>query len=140
MQVLCRLADQVPVIFARPHPRPRRNRATLHCHNCRAAPARFAWLHRLSRPADPRVSGYHGLRRIQEETTFLGVPCLTVRENTERPITIEYGTNLLVGRDFNRLFTEAATILSGTRKPAVVPLLWDGRAADRLAASINSGS
>jgi len=74
---------------------------------------------------------------IQEETTFLGVPCLTVRENTERPITISQGTNLLVGRDVAKLREAAARTLkeseaARTAKPAVPPL-WDGHAADRIA-------
>ena len=70
---------------------------------------------------------------IQEETSFLGVPCLTVRENTERPITVEQGTNVLVGRDLQRLGYELRRILMGeTRKPAPIPL-WDGHAAERIA-------
>jgi len=70
---------------------------------------------------------------IQEETTFLGVPCLTVRENTERPITITSGTNLLVGRDLDRLQTELEYILAGQKKNATMPPLWDGHAAERIA-------
>jgi UDP-N-acetylglucosamine 2-epimerase (non-hydrolysing) len=70
---------------------------------------------------------------IQEETTFLGVPCLTVRENTERPVTITIGTNVLVGRDTARLTTELARVLSQPRKDTSVPPLWDGHAAERIA-------
>lgn len=70
---------------------------------------------------------------IQEETTFLGVPCLTVRENTERPVTITMGTNALVGRDTAVLARELNRILSGQRKGAGVPPLWDGHAAERIA-------
>lgn len=73
---------------------------------------------------------------IQEETTFLGVPCLTVRENTERPVTVELGTNVLVGRDMNRLRAELTRVLSGHVKPRSVPPLWDGHTADRIAAII----
>lgn len=69
---------------------------------------------------------------IQEEATFLGVPCLTVRENTERPITIEQGTNILVGRNPARLRTELEQILLGHRKPHRVPPFWDGHAAERI--------
>jgi UDP-N-acetylglucosamine 2-epimerase (non-hydrolysing) len=71
---------------------------------------------------------------IQEETTFLGVPCLTVRENTERPVTVTQGTNRLVGRDLQRLRSAAEEILQGKRKqklPAIA--LWDGHTADRIA-------
>lgn len=75
---------------------------------------------------------------IQEETTFLGVPCLTVRENTERPITITQGTNQLVGRNLQRLRTAAEKILklnsprAGQENLERVPR-WDGHAADRIA-------
>jgi UDP-N-acetylglucosamine 2-epimerase (non-hydrolysing) len=70
---------------------------------------------------------------IQEETTFLGVPCLTVRENTERPVTVTMGTNLLVGRDMNRLKMETSRILAGNGKTGTVPPLWDGKAGERIA-------
>ena len=70
---------------------------------------------------------------IQEETTFLGVPCLTMRENTERPVTITTGTNQLIGRDMDRLVAEARRVLNGTQKPGGIPPLWDGRAAERIA-------
>jgi len=69
---------------------------------------------------------------IQEETTVLGVPCLTVRENTERPITITEGTNTLVGLDPERLEHEAHQILHGKGKQGRTPALWDGRAAQRI--------
>ena len=77
---------------------------------------------------------------IQEETTFLGVPCLTMRENTERPVTVTIGTNQLVGRDFTRLKTEFRKILSGEAKRGSLPPLWDGHAADRIAAVLASVS
>ncbi len=70
---------------------------------------------------------------IQEETTYLQVPCLTVRENTERPITVEMGTNVLVGRDSERIRKELELILSGKTKRGQVPPLWDGHAAERIA-------
>jgi len=70
---------------------------------------------------------------IQEETTFLGVPCLTVRENTERPVTVTCGTNTLVGRDMDLLAAEIRRILAGDRKIGLKPDLWDGRAGERIA-------
>jgi len=73
---------------------------------------------------------------IQEETTFLRVPCLTVRENTERPITVELGTNQLVGRNPAVLREAALRILGGERKQGAVPPLWDGHAAERIADQI----
>lgn len=71
---------------------------------------------------------------IQEETTFLGVPCLTVRGNTERPITISVGTNELVGTNPQHMKRRALAILRGGGKRGRVPPLWDGRAAERIAA------
>ena len=70
---------------------------------------------------------------VQEETTFLGVPCLTLRDNTERPITITHGTNYLVGRSAERIVKAASSILDGNRRNCKTrPLLWDGHAADRI--------
>ncbi|MGH9714423.1 MAG: non-hydrolyzing UDP-N-acetylglucosamine 2-epimerase [Candidatus Acidiferrales bacterium] len=71
---------------------------------------------------------------IQEETTFLRVPCLTVRENTERPITVAVGSNKLVGREVSRLIEEADLVLGGRGKRGKIPPLWDGHAAERIAA------
>lgn len=70
---------------------------------------------------------------VQEETTFLGVPCMTVRENTERPITLSMGTNILVGRDISRIRSTAAEVLAGCAKKGCVPPLWDGKASERIA-------
>ena len=71
---------------------------------------------------------------IQEETTFLNLPCLTVRENTKRPATIELGANQRVGRDVNLLRREVLKIAAGQRKVAKPIALWDGKAAERIAA------
>jgi UDP-N-acetylglucosamine 2-epimerase (non-hydrolysing) len=70
---------------------------------------------------------------IQEETTFLGVPCLTLRDNTERPVTVEIGTNTLIGNKPDRLRDELAKILDGRYKKGAIPALWDGHAAERIA-------
>ncbi|MFQ5585204.1 MAG: non-hydrolyzing UDP-N-acetylglucosamine 2-epimerase [Thermodesulfobacteriota bacterium] len=69
---------------------------------------------------------------IQEETTILGVPCITMRENTERPVTITEGTNTLVGTDRSRIVDEALKCLNGRGKEGRVPELWDGRASERI--------
>ena len=69
---------------------------------------------------------------IQEETTVLGVPCLTMRENTERPITCEMGTNRLVGCDPEMILKEATAVLDGETHAGQVPDKWDGGAADRI--------
>jgi UDP-N-acetylglucosamine 2-epimerase (non-hydrolysing) len=70
---------------------------------------------------------------IQEETTYLGVPCLTVRENTERPITVETGTNIIVGQNMIKLQDEVSAILKGNAKKGKIPPLWDGKASERIA-------
>ncbi|HEY6908224.1 MAG TPA: UDP-N-acetylglucosamine 2-epimerase (non-hydrolyzing) [Myxococcales bacterium] len=70
---------------------------------------------------------------IQEETTALGVPCLTLRENTERPVTVEVGTNQLVGTDPRRAVAAAREVLAGRGRKGGIPELWDGRAAGRIA-------
>src|SRR5262249_13347524 len=75
---------------------------------------------------------------IQEETTFLQVPCITVRENTERPITLTLGTNVLVGQDMERLCSEVARILSDGRQTGQIPPLWDGHASERIAEILSS--
>jgi len=69
---------------------------------------------------------------VQEETTYLGVPCLTMRNNTERPVTVDMGTNVLVGRDRRLLNSELTRILEGRAKKGSIPPLWDGRASDRI--------
>ncbi|MDP2606634.1 MAG: UDP-N-acetylglucosamine 2-epimerase, partial [Deltaproteobacteria bacterium] len=70
----------------------------------------------------------------------LGVPCLTVRENTERPVTVSIGTNVLVGQDVERLRTEVGRIMAGDQKQGRVPPLWDGHAAERIAHAIMARS
>jgi UDP-N-acetylglucosamine 2-epimerase (non-hydrolysing) len=77
---------------------------------------------------------------IQEETTYLGVPCLTLRHNTERPITAELGTNILVGDDTSKLRVELSKILRGNAKRGTIPPLWDGRASERIADIIIHGT
>jgi UDP-N-acetylglucosamine 2-epimerase (non-hydrolysing) len=69
---------------------------------------------------------------IQEETTVLGIPCITMRPNTERPITCEMGTNLLVGADPDAIRAAAISILDGPARKWAVPEKWDGRAAGRI--------
>jgi len=74
---------------------------------------------------------------IQEETTYLRVPCLTLRSNTERPVTVTMGTNILVGQDGATLRAELTRILEGKPKQGTVPPLWDGRAGPRIAEILN---
>lgn len=77
---------------------------------------------------------------IQEETTYLGIPCLTVRENTERPVTVTLGTNTVVGRDTHRIISAILAILEGRGKKGSIPPLWDGCAANRIAAVLTSSA
>src|SRR5262249_60838563 len=69
---------------------------------------------------------------LQEETTVLGVPCLTLRNNTERPITCIEGTNQLVGNGPTRILQVARKVLAGNLPCGRIPEKWDGRAADRI--------
>ena len=70
---------------------------------------------------------------IQEETTALGIPCLTLRENTERPITVEMGTNVVVGTDTTKIIAEATAALNGSAKKIIrQPPLWDGHTSERI--------
>ena len=69
---------------------------------------------------------------IQEESTFLGVQCITTRKTTERPVTVEIGTNHLVGDDFEKAEQLAIEILNGNKKSGQIPELWDGKASDRI--------
>ena len=74
---------------------------------------------------------------IQEETTALGVPCITLRDNTERPITVEQGTNSIVGSDPEKILACVANTLETGGKSGRVPELWDGKAAERIAQAIS---
>jgi UDP-N-acetylglucosamine 2-epimerase (non-hydrolysing) len=69
---------------------------------------------------------------IQEETTYLGVPCLTMRENTERPVTCTVGTNRLVGSDPRKIRDAVFAVLNGAMPAGTIPEKWDGRAAERI--------
>ncbi|MBN1258025.1 MAG: UDP-N-acetylglucosamine 2-epimerase, partial [Planctomycetes bacterium] len=74
---------------------------------------------------------------LQEESTALGVPCITLRDNTERPITITEGTNVLVGSDPQRIRTAFEEVMAGHSKAGRVPDLWDGHASERIVAAID---
>lgn len=75
---------------------------------------------------------------IQEETTYLGIPCLTLRENTERPITVEVGTNQICGLHVPLIVQRSLAVFEGTAKRGLVPELWDGKAAERIAGILQS--
>jgi UDP-N-acetylglucosamine 2-epimerase (non-hydrolysing) len=145
LATLIALSDHLSVIFP-VHPRTRQRLNDLgvdHSANARLHlldPLPYLEFIGLQRRAAIVITDSGG---IQEETTFLGIPCLTVRENTERPITVSLGTNQLVGRDLQKLRSSAEAILQHKTVPQDgsknVPL-WDGRAAERIARIIVRGS
>jgi UDP-N-acetylglucosamine 2-epimerase (non-hydrolysing) len=124
------IADRIPVVFP-VHPRtaPRLKEIRLHPSIRTVEP--LSYLPFLGLVARSRMvltdSG-----GIQEETTVLGIPCLTMRPNTERPITCEIGTNVLVGTDPQRILHEANSILDGHTRIGSIPEKWDGHAAERI--------
>ena len=77
---------------------------------------------------------------IQEETTAIGIPCLTLRENTERPITVEMGTNVVVGTDTQKIVSEATAVLNSEQKQSRQLPLWDGHTAERILAALQEVS
>ena len=83
----------------------------------------------LMRSADYVITDSGG---IQEETTYLGIPCFTIRENTERPVTTDHGTNILVGQNHKLLSDEVSKITTGKQKKGTIPPLWDGKASERI--------
>lgn len=140
LSVLREISEQLPLVFAL-HPRTRANIDRFGLGEILASPRIVllppqGYLEMLGLLAGAKLvlSDSGGL---QEETTALGVPCLTIRENTERPITVEQGTNTLVGCDPQAIRKGVGEILSGTGKTGRVPELWDGRAAERIAADLS---
>ncbi len=89
----------------------------------------------LTKDADLVITDSGG---IQEETTFLNVPCVTLRENTERPVTVDIGSNYLIGTDPDKILSTVDLILSGRGKTAATPDLWDGHAGERIIESLTA--
>ena len=134
-ETLAEISRHIPVIFP-VHPRTRQRmegRAASDGDLRLMPPLSYLSFLALQQRASAVVTDSGG---IQEETTFLGIPCLTVRENTERPVTITLGTNILVGRDMQRLRDQLEDILRNGGKAGTVPPLWDGHTAERIAAQI----
>lgn len=132
--LLDRIAREIPIVFPI-HPRTRERAARFGIWKQPPVGLRLidplGYLDFLSLEADARfvMTDSGG---VQEETTVLGVPCLTLRENTERPITIQRGTNLLVGTRPAAILRGVKRVLHGRPIPRRVPALWDGRSAERL--------
>jgi UDP-N-acetylglucosamine 2-epimerase (non-hydrolysing) len=139
MRVLRRLATSVPVIFP-VHPRTRARLAGLESsgpfptsglHLCE--PLGYLDFLQLEDAAKVVVTDSGG---VQEETTALGVPCLTVRDNTERPVTVSEGTNEVIGSEPEAMLPRVEAVLAGGGKRGSVPALWDGKAGERGGAAI----
>jgi UDP-N-acetylglucosamine 2-epimerase (non-hydrolysing) len=126
------LSGQLPLAFS-VHPRTQQN---LQCFGIDLGPnitllAPMAYMDFLNlwKDASMVLTDSGGL---QEETTALGVPCITLRENTERPITISEGTNVLAGTDHASILAATTRVLEGRAKEGRRPALWDGKAAERI--------
>ena len=133
LEVLDDLSRGLPLVFP-VHPRTRQKWAAQldQCNSNLLAIEPLGYLEFLALQKNARVvitdSG-----GIQEETTYLGTPCLTLRENTERPITVTLGTNVLIGHDWELLRKSFHEALNAGHKQAGRPPLWDGKAAARIA-------
>jgi UDP-N-acetylglucosamine 2-epimerase (non-hydrolysing) len=139
LSVLREVSEKLPLIFAL-HPRTRANierfrlNASIESERMLMLPPQgYLEMLGLMSQATAVLTDSGGL---QEETTALGVPCLTMRDNTERMITVEQGTNTLVRRDRDTILQTVAEIISGGGKRGRVPELWDGHAAERIAADM----
>ncbi len=129
---LCRVSQTLSIIFpVHPRTRQRISEFKLNFENLRLLePLPYIEFLALQSRAAVVITDSGG---IQEETTCLGVPCLTLRTNTERPITVTSGTNVLVGEDREKLGDELESVLNGNiKKPHSIPL-WDGKSAARIA-------
>jgi UDP-N-acetylglucosamine 2-epimerase (non-hydrolysing) len=137
VEALADISQHLPVIFpVHPRTRERLRAAGIDMSNHQlwlVAPAGYLDFLALQRRAALVITDSGG---IQEETTFLGVPCLTMRTNTERPVTISLGTNRLIGDDVEALKLHVKRICQGDRPSGRRPPLWDGHAGERIAAAL----
>jgi UDP-N-acetylglucosamine 2-epimerase (non-hydrolysing) len=131
------IAQEIPLVFP-VHPRTQSRIDECGCCGpwreaptgiCVVPPMSYLQFLRLQSEAKLIITDSGG---VQEESTALGIPCLTVRESTERPITLSEGTNLLVGLNGRRLVEEARKVLRGEGKKGQLPRLWDGHASARI--------
>ena len=139
LRAFAHISRKMPLVFAI-HPRTRSNITRLGLDHWLEGPllattGPLSYLHAIGVMQSARavITDSGGM---QEETTALGVPCLTMRENTERPITVEQGTNFLIGHDFDLLERKVAEILSRGGESCRIPPMWDGKAAERIADAV----
>ena len=131
-----KIQKDIPIIFPM-HPRTRKNidqfglseKVSEMPNLIITKPIGYLEFLRLNRTAKLVLTDSGGL---QEETTYLGIPCLTIRENTERPVTIDVGTNVLTGSNPDIIIKEYKKIMNGSFKKGKIPYLWDGHAAERI--------
>ena len=132
LKSLLEISERLPVVFP-VHPRTRQAIAALDLDVSALhllEPLPYIEFLALERRAVVVITDSGG---VQEETTYLKVPCITLRANTERPVTVSLGTNVLVGDDSEKLRSEMCNILCGKAKPGTIPPLWDGHAGERIA-------
>jgi UDP-N-acetylglucosamine 2-epimerase (non-hydrolysing) len=137
LAMLSELSRHVPVVFPI-HPRTRKQVERFglaHKGLLLTDPLGYLDFLRLMSEAEVILTDSGG---IQEETTYLGVPCLTMRENTERPSTITLGTNTLVGSDHEKLLRAVDGVMAGSMRRGTIPPLWDGKAGTRIVECILS--
>jgi len=139
LQTLKKISESVPIIFPI-HPRTRKMAEQfdlMHYFNegekvngiWLTEPLGYLEFLHLNMNAKMALTDSGGL---QEETTVLGVPCITMRHNTERPVTCDVGTNTIVGNDPDKILTAAQTVLNGKWPKGQIPEKWDGHAAERI--------
>jgi UDP-N-acetylglucosamine 2-epimerase (non-hydrolysing) len=134
LEALSEISGQIPLVFP-VHPRTRKRIAEFGLNHLlgpgliMSQPLGYLDFLKLNKEARLVLTDSGG---IQEETTVLGVPCITLRDNTERPATITFGTNILVGADKIRILEAAASVLNDKGQKKRIPPLWDGQAARRI--------
>lgn len=131
VDVMIELSQELPIVWP-VHPRSRKMLKRLSLSNCRLRlvdPIGYLDMLTLSRDARVILTDSGGL---QEEATVLGVPCITLRQNTERPVTVEAGANRVVGNHPDGIRTAVHAVLNDKRRNIRIPELWDGKAAARI--------
>jgi len=132
MRSIARLGREMPFVFP-VHPRTRKAIDSLGCgsldHLIFTEPLGYLDFMQAIKQARYVLTDSGG---VQEETTYLGVPCLTMRANTERPVTVRHGTNRLVGLEPDTIIAEGLNALERVGDPHSIPEFWDGRASERI--------